>query len=168
MKKRQLAGLAVAALVATFANSAEASTISNIASGSVAVVGAGGNTGQVFPNIILDAANNRSDYMVFDLSSLAGQSIGRTATLTITQPGFYTSSDASETFTLWNFTGDVNALASYSYPSIQPTGAVAAAMRDDLRSGTSYGSVAISGPSSGIQLSGSRLPAATSGCDAWQ
>ena len=81
--------------VATFATSAEASTISNIASGSVAVVGAGGNTGQVFPNIILDAANNRSDYMVFDLSSLAGQSLV-TATLTITQPGFYTSSDASE------------------------------------------------------------------------
>lgn len=80
--------------------------------------------------------------MVFDLSSFAGQSI-RTATLTITQPGFYTSSDASETVTLWNFTGDVNALASYSYPSIQPTGAVAAAMCDDLRSGTSYGSVDI-------------------------
>jgi hypothetical protein len=150
VKKLQLILAAVAAV--TCIDDASASIVGNVASGSVAVVGAGGSTGQVFPNIILDAANNRSDYLVFNLSSFAGQTIGG-ATLTLTQPGFYTSTDSSENFSLWDFTGNVNALASYSYPSVQPTGAVAASVRDDLRSGVSYGSVDIAKPDSGIQLS---------------
>jgi hypothetical protein len=47
--------------------------------------------GQVFGNIILDAANNRSNYLVFDLSSLVGELGGQdvgSATLTLTQRGF--------------------------------------------------------------------------------
>jgi hypothetical protein len=107
--------------------------------------------GQVFGNIILDAANNRSSYLVFNLNSpasqLAGQEAG-SATLTLTQPGFYGSADATETFALWDFTGDVTALNGYGFAS-PPTAAVASAVRDDLRSGISYGSTVISHPAFG-------------------
>jgi hypothetical protein len=140
--------LAAAALAVSFANSANAVTLNNTSSGSVAVVGAPCcQTGQVFPNIILDAANNRSSYLIFDVSSLAGQQVG-SATLTLTQPGFYSSADATETLTLWNFSGNVNALNSYSFQN-PPNATQAAAIRDDLRSGTSFGSVVISKPANG-------------------
>jgi hypothetical protein len=140
--------LAAAALAVSFANSANAVTVNNVASGSVAVVGAPCcQTGQVFPNIILDGANNRSSYLIFDVSSLAGQQVG-SATLTLTQPGFYSSADATETLTLWNFSGNVNALNSYSFQN-PPNATDAAAIRDDLRSGTSFGSAVISKPANG-------------------
>ena len=79
MNKYQI-GLAAAVLAASFVNNANAATINNVASGSVAVVGADCcRTGQVFSNIILDAANNRSNYFVFDRSSLRPASLlGRT------------------------------------------------------------------------------------------
>ena len=81
---------AAAVLAASFVNNANAATINNVASGSVAVVGADCcRTGQVFSNIILDAANNRSNYLVFDLSSLASQLAGqdaRSANLTLLSP----------------------------------------------------------------------------------
>ena len=125
-------------MAASFVNNANAATINNVASGSVAVVGADCcRTGQVFSNIILDAANNRSNYLVFDLSSLASQLAGqdaRSATLTLTQPGFYGSADPTETFTLWDFTGDVTALKGYGFTN-PPNAADAAAIREDLRSG---------------------------------
>ena len=61
MNKYQI-GLAAAVLAASFVNNANAATINNVASGSVAVVGADCcRTGQVFSNIILDAANNRGN-----------------------------------------------------------------------------------------------------------
>jgi hypothetical protein len=149
-------GLAAAALAASFVDSVSAATISNVASGSVAVVGAACcPSGQVFPNIILDAANNRSNYLVFDLSSLASQLAGQdvgSATLTLTQPGFYGSADPTETFTLWDFTGNVTALKGYGFGN-PPTATDAAAIRDDLRSGISYGSTVISqGPLSSIMI----------------
>lgn len=142
MNKLQL-GLAAAALAVSCVGATHAASVTNTGAGSVSAV----NT---FPNIILDAANNRSNYFVFDLNSLLGQLGGQSAasaTLTITNPGFYGSTDATETFTLWDFSGDVNALNSYRYPSPQPADAVA--VRDDLRSGISYGSVVISKPESG-------------------
>ena len=139
-------------MAASFVNNANAATINNVASGSVAVVGADCcRTGQVFSNIILDAANNRSNYLVFDLSSLASQLAGqdaRSATLTLTQPGFYGSADPTETFTLWDFTGDVTALKGYGFTN-PPNAADAAAIREDLRSGISYGSTVISQPAGG-------------------
>jgi hypothetical protein len=145
-------GLAATALAASFISTANAATVGNIASGSIAVVGAPCCTdGQVFPNIILDAAANRSNYLVFDLSSLNSQLGGldvSSATLTLTQPGFYSSADPTETFTLWDFTGNVTALKNYSF-SNHPNAADAATIRDDLRSGTSYGSATISKPVSG-------------------
>jgi hypothetical protein len=145
-------GLAAAALAASFVDNANAATINNVASGSVTVIGpACCVNGQVFPNIILDAANNRSNYLVFDLSSLASQLAGQeagSATLTITQPGFYGSADPTETFTLWDFTGDVVALRGYGFAN-PPTAAVAANIREDLRSGISYGSTVISQPATG-------------------
>ena len=151
MNKYQI-GLAAAVLAASFVNNANAATINNVASGSVAVVGADCcRTGQVFSNIILDAANNRSNYLVFDLSSLASQLAGqdaRSATLTLTQPGFYGSADPTETFTLWDFTGDVTALKGYGFTN-PPNAADAAAIREDLRSGISYGSTVISQPAGG-------------------
>ena len=151
MNKYQI-GLAAAVLAASFVNNANAATINNVASGSVAVVGADCcRTGQVFSNIILDAANNRSNYLVFDLSSLASQLAGqdaRSANLTLTQPGFYGSADPTETFTLWDFTGDVTALKGYGFTN-PPNAADAAAIREDLRSGISYGSTVISQPAGG-------------------
>lgn len=151
MNKYQI-GLAAAVLAASFVNNANAATINNVASGSVAVVGADCcRTGQVFSNIILDAANNRSNYLVFDLSSLASQLAGqdaRSATLTLTQPGFYGSADPTETFTLWDFTGDVTALKGYGFTN-PPNAADAVAIREDLRSGISYGSTVISQPAGG-------------------
>jgi len=149
-------GVAATAFAASFIAPANAATVGNVANGSVAVVGAACCTnGQVFPNIILDAANNRSNYLVFDLTSLnsqlAGQDVG-SATLTLTTPGLYTSSDASETFTLWDFSGNAATLKNYSFAN-PPNAADAAAIRDDLRSGTSFGSVVISKPASGITLS---------------
>jgi hypothetical protein len=151
VKKYQI-GLAAAVLAGSFVNNANAATINNVASGSVAVVGADCcRTGQVFPNIILDAANNRSNYLVFDLSSLSGQLAGQdaaSATLTLTQPGFYSSADPTETFTLWDFTGDITALKGYGFNN-PPNEADAAAIREDLRSGISYGSTVISRPASG-------------------
>lgn len=142
MNKLKLS-LAVAALAVGINGTASAASISNVASGSVSAV----NT---FNNIILDAANNRSNYLVFDLgalvSQLGGQAVG-SATLTITSPGFYGSADDTETYSLWDFTGDVTALKNYKYPSPQPLNAVA--VRDDLRSGISYGNVVISKPASG-------------------
>ena len=151
MNKYQI-GLAAAVLAASFVNNANAATINNVASGSVAVVGADCcRTGQVFSNIILDAANDRSNYLVFDLSSLASQLAGqdaRSATLTLTQPGLYGSADPTETFTLWDFTGDVTALKGYGFTN-PPNAADAAAIREDLRSGISYGSTVISQPAGG-------------------
>ena len=103
MNKYQI-GLAAAVLAASFVNNANAATINNVASGSVAVVGADCcRTGQVFSNIILDAANNRSNYLVFDLSSLASQLAGqdaRSANLTLTQPGFYGSADPTDLYAM--------------------------------------------------------------------
>jgi hypothetical protein len=143
---------AAAALAASFVNNANAATVNNVASGSVAVIGpACCVNGQVFGNIILDAANNRSNYLVFNLNSLASQLAGQeagSATLTLTQPGFYGSADSTETFALWDFTGDVTALNGYGFAN-PPTAAVAAAIRDDLRSGISYGSTVISRPALG-------------------
>ena len=133
----------ISACFAVGFSTADAATVNDVASGSVSQV----NT---FPNIILDAANNRSDYFVFDLSSLIGQLAGQavgSAVLTITSPGFYSSSDATENFALWDFNGDVNALRNYSYPSNQPSNPVA--VRDDLRSGISYGSTVIAMPAGG-------------------
>lgn len=141
MNKLQLC--AAGALVAGLIGSANAATVANVASGSVSAV----NT---FNNIILDGTNNRSNYLVFDLNSLLGQlgglPVGQ-ATLTITNPGFYSSTDATETFTLWDFSGDVNALRNYSYPSSQPVDPIG--VRTDLRSGVSYGSVDIARPVGG-------------------
>lgn len=146
MKKYQI-GLATIALTAAFSLNANAATVSNLSSGSVAVVGAPCCfTGQIFPNILLDAANNRSNFLVFDLSSLEAQLAGKdvgSATLTITQPGFYGSADPTETYTLWDYTGSVSALKA------PLSGADAAAIRDDLRSGISYGSVTIPKPANG-------------------
>lgn len=135
--------LATAAFAFAIAGNASAAGVANVASGSVSAV----NT---FNNIILDAANNRSNYLVFDLASLVGQLGGQaisSATITITAPGFYGSADATESFSLWDFSGDVTALKNYKYPSPQPING--AAVRDDLRSGISYGSVEISKPTSG-------------------
>lgn len=152
MNKYQI-GLAAAALAASFVSNANAASVNNVASGSVTVTGAACClSGQVFGNIILDAANNRSNYLVFDLSSLAGQLAGldvASATLTLTQPGFYGSADPTETFTLWDFTGDVNALKGFSFAN-PPTAAAAATIREDLRSGISYGSTVISKPVAGL------------------
>ena len=146
MNKYQI-GLAAAVLAASFVNNANAASVTNVASGSVAVVGAACcPAGQVFGNIILDAANNRSNYLVFDLSSLASQLGGMdvaSATLTLTNPGF--ASGKSETFTLWDFTGNVTALKGYGFAN-PPSAADAATIRQDLRSGTSYGSTVISQP----------------------
>ena len=152
MNKYQI-GFAVAALAASFVNNANAASVTNVASGSVAVVGAACcPAGQVFGNIILDAAANRSNYLVFDLSSLASQLAGKdvaSATLTLTNPGFYSSADATESFTLWDFTGNVTALKGYSFAN-PPSAADAATIRHDLRSGISYGSTVISKPSGAL------------------
>ena len=154
MNKYQI-GLA-AVVLASFVSNANAASTTNVAAGSVAVVGpAGSQYGQVFNNLLLDGNANRSNYMVFDLTSLASQLGGAkigSATLTITMPGSYGSSDASESFSLWDFSGNVNALKNYSYGN-PPNLATAAAVRDDLRSGTSYGSTVISqGPLSQITI----------------
>lgn len=143
MNKFQL-GLVAGALAVGMAGSVSAASIANVASGSVSAV----NT---FNNIILDGSNDRSNYLVFDLGSLVDQLGGlsvASATLTITSPGFYGSQDGTESFTLWDFGGDANALRNYSYPRNQPTDPVA--VRDDLRSGVSYGSVEISRPETGL------------------
>jgi hypothetical protein len=147
-------GLAAAALAASLATSANAASINSVAAGSVSVVGAPCcQDGQVFSNIILDAANNRSNYLVFDVSSLNTQLAGRdaaSATLTINgaASGFYSSADSTETFTLWNFTGNRTALAGYNF-SNHPNATDAETIRQDLRSGTSYGSAVISKPANG-------------------
>jgi len=80
-------------------------------------------------------------------SQLAGQD-ARSANLTLTQPGFYGSADPTETFTLWDFTGDVTALKGYGFTN-PPNAADAVAIREDLRSGISYGSTVISQPAGG-------------------
>lgn len=152
MNKYQI-GLAVGALAVSLITNANAASINNVAAGSVAVVGAPCClAGQVFNNVILDAAGNRSNYVVFDVSSLSGLLGGldaASATLTFTQPGFYGSPDATENLTLWDFTGDVNALKNYSFVNPPSSAAAAAAIRDDLRSGISYGSTVISKPANG-------------------
>jgi hypothetical protein len=145
-------GLAVVALAASFATNANAASVNNVGSGSVATVGAPCcPAGQVFGNIILDAAGNRSSYLIFDTNSLAsqlgGQQVG-SATLTLTQPGFYSSADATETLTLWNYSGNVAALSNYSFQN-PPNATDAATIRDDLRSGTSFGTAVISKPANG-------------------
>lgn len=153
MKKYQI-GLAAAALAASLATSANAASINSVAAGSVSVVGAPCcQDGQVFTNILLDAAANRSNYLVFNVSSLNTQLGGRdaaSATLTINAPaaGFYSSADTTETFTLWDFTGNATALAGYNF-SNHPNAAGAEAIRQDLRSGTSYGSAVINKPVGG-------------------
>lgn len=148
-------GLAAIAFAAAGINGAQAASINNVASGSVAVVGADCcKAGQVFPNIILDAANNRSNYLVFDVGPLAAMLGGKDAksvTLTLNQPGFYSSADATETFTLWDFTGNVNALKNYSFAN-PPSAADAASIRDDLRSGISYGSAVIAKPVGALSI----------------
>lgn len=149
---KYLIGVAAAVLAASVFTNANAASVTNTASGSVAVVGAECcPQGQVFNNIILDAAANRSNYVVFDLSPLAAQLAGQdvgSATLTFTAPGFYSSPDATESLTLWDFTGNLAALKSYSF-SNPPSATDAAAIRQDLRSGISYGSTVISKPTSG-------------------
>jgi len=112
VKKLHL-GLAAVALAAGFAGGAEAATIHNTASGSVTVLPTNGGAGQVFGNLLLGDPG-RANYLVFDLSSFANQQIG-SATLTITAPGFYSSSDASENFSLWDYSGNVGTL--YNVPS---------------------------------------------------
>jgi len=57
--------------------------------------------------------------------------------------------DPTETFRLWDFTGDVTALKGYGFAN-PPTAADAAAIREDLRSGISYGSTVISQPAGGL------------------
>ncbi len=37
------------------------------------------------------------------------------ATLTITNPGTYATGNPSETYALWDFSGDVNALRNYGF-----------------------------------------------------
>jgi hypothetical protein len=139
-------GLAAMALAAAFAGGAEAATINNTASGSVTVLPTNGGAGHVFGNLLLGDPG-RANYLVFDLSSLGNQAIG-SATLTITAPGFCSSSDAAEHFALWDYSGNVSTLASYGF-SNPPDAAAAAAVRTDLSSGTSYGSVDISKPANG-------------------
>ena len=139
-------GLAAVLMAAGFAGGADAATINNTASGSVTVLPTNGGAGQVFGNLLLGDPG-RANYLVFDLSSLANQTIG-SATLTITAPGFYSSSDASEHFALWDYSGNVSTLASYSF-SNPPDAATAAAVRTDLSSGLSYGSVDIAKPANG-------------------
>jgi hypothetical protein len=143
-------GLIMAGL-ASVAGHAFAAPVENVASGSVAIV-SNGSTPQVFNNLLLDPDANRSNYLVFDLNQiraqLGGQQLG-SATLTITNPGTYATGNASETFSLWDFGGDVNALRNYGFSTPPSSVAVATAVRDDLRSGTSYGSTVINNPAPG-------------------
>lgn len=145
-------GLAAAVIAAGFFSvaNANAAIVQNTNSGSVAVTN-GGTAGQVFGNILLSGTDDRSNYLVFDLGTLASQLGGLpagAATLTITSPGFWGTPDATENFSLWDFTGDVAALRSYGF-SNPPSAAAATAIRDDLRSGISYGSAVLSRPASG-------------------
>jgi hypothetical protein len=143
-------GLASAVLAVAFVGSAQAATVQNTKSGSVAVIN-NGTAGQVFPNILLSGTDDRSNYLIFDLTTLAGQLAGQSAgsaTLTLTSPGFYSTPDATENYSLWDFSGDVTALQTYGFAT-PPNATVAAAVRDDLRSGTLYGSTVISKPVSG-------------------
>lgn len=146
MNKYQLA-FAAAACAAGFAGHAGAATVQDSGAGSVAVIN-GGAGGQVFTNLTLSGTDDRSNYLIFDLASIAAQLGGQaagSATLTITSPGFYSTSDATENLSLWNFSGDMNALRSYNF-SNPPSAAAAATLRDDLRSGVSYGSAVIAKP----------------------
>jgi hypothetical protein len=133
-------GLAAAALVAGFTGSAGAATVDSIAKGSLAVLN--GNP-QVFNTLLLNADANRSNYMVFDLTSLAGQLAGEdvvSATLTIKNPGSFTN---TETVNFYDFGGDVSALKNYTFAN-PPAAGVATGIRDDLRSGDLYGSTVVS------------------------
>jgi hypothetical protein len=133
-------GLAAAALAACFASNAHAVTINNVGAGSIAIVNPSSSpAGQVFNNFILSAPANRSNYVIFDISAYAGQQVSA-ATLTYTAPGFNTA----QTYSLWDFSGNAAALATYSFANPPPSAAVAATIRDDLRSGVSYGNVVVS------------------------
>lgn len=79
-----------------------------------------------------------NNFFVFDLSSAAGQTVS-SATLTITPPGSWFSSDLQETYEVFDFTGSISDLVAGS-------GGVAAF--NDLGSGVSYGSAIIDTSSS--------------------
>lgn len=147
--KKLILGLASAVVATGFAGMACAVPVQNVASGSVAALPSG--SGQVFNTLLLNPDANRSNYLVFDLSELAAGLGGlgvASATLTLTNPGLYQTGNASETYTLWDFSGDVDALRNYTFGA-PPSGAAAAAVRDDLRGGTSFGSVVIGNPAPG-------------------
>lgn len=135
----------VFALTAGTVNNASAASVDSIALGSVAVVGAACcQTGQVFNTLQLDADANRSNYLVFDLASLAGQLGGQniaSATLTITGLFSFSITQAG-TFNLYDFGGDLNALKNYGFAN-PPSLATATAVRDDLRQGDLYGTVSL-------------------------
>ena len=140
---RNRIGLAAVAIAACFAGSAGAATVQNTNSGSVSLINSG-TQGQVFPNIIL-SGQDRSNYLVFDLSAVAAQLAGTaagSATLTISSPGFYSSADATENYSLWDFSGDMTALRGYGFTT-PPSAAAATTLLADLRTASSYGSAVI-------------------------
>lgn len=142
---RYYVGLVAAALVAGFASNANALSVNSTGIGSVGIVGAPCcQAGQVFTTLQLDSGADRSNYMVFDLSSLASQlgtqDVG-SATLTIsglfsysiTQAGTYNLYDSSNAATLAGITG-------YTNLSL----ATGTTLRDDLRTGNLYGTATLS------------------------
>jgi hypothetical protein len=89
-------------------------------------VGWNPNTGATYRN-----------WLAFDVSGLAGQTI-TSATLTFYGGnGIYNSADASETLGLFDYTGNVNALTG---------GQSGAGIYNDLGTGVSYGTATVSGP----------------------
>lgn len=140
-------GLAAAALVVGVAFNANALQVNSVGIGSVGIVGPVGNLGvhgQTYPGLQLDSGPDLSQYMVFDLSSLAGQlgtndvssatlTISGLSSASITQGGAYELHDVS---------GDAAYLASI-HGNMLLQEAFAKAWRDDLRDGDLYGTATL-------------------------
>lgn len=104
-------------------------------------------------NVFAGTSNNTADlfsfsgfhnYAIFDLASLANQKITGAKLTFLAGNGDYRSNDASETFAVYDYLGNIQDLQTGSLCSSGVATGACAAIYDDLGSGNEYGQATIS------------------------